>query len=366
MRILLLEPFMGESHQAWAEGYARHSRHTVEIWGLPGRHWKWRMHGAAETYARMYLDRNPKPHLILATDMLDFAGFLALTRSHTATLPTAIYFHENQLTYPWSPEDPDPKLQRDHHYGYINYRSALVADHVLWNSQYNQDSFLTALEGLLRAFPDHQELQHVAAIRSKSQVLPLGMELPAWEPLPPRPNGPPLLLWNHRWEYDKGPILFFETLMELAEEQIPFQLAVVGRSYSKVPPIFAQARLRLERQLIHYGFMEDVRTYHDLLKRSDLLPVTSSQDFFGASVVEAMHFGCVPLLPHALAYPEHVPLDHHPRLLYTGEAAFKAQLRELLVNGLDPGFHPHAWVQRYRWETLAPHYDALLESMVEA
>ena len=176
MKILLLEPFLGESHKAWAEGYARHSAYEVQVMGLPGRHWKWRMHGAAETFARKYAAENCSPDLILATDMLDLAGFLALTRTQTAHLPVAIYFHENQIAYPWSPDDPDRQLQRDQHYAYINYRSALVADRVLWNSAYNQESFLAGLEKMLRAFPDHQELRNVDLIRLKSQILPLGMD----------------------------------------------------------------------------------------------------------------------------------------------------------------------------------------------
>ncbi|MFN8394886.1 MAG: DUF3524 domain-containing protein [Bacteroidia bacterium] len=219
MEILLLEPFMGESHKAWAEGYARHSRHRVIVMGLPGRHWKWRMHGAAETFARQFMEQELKPDLILATDMLDLSAFLALTRKRTAGIPVAFYFHENQLAYPWSPTDPDPKLERDNHYAYINYRSALVADRVFWNSRYNLESFLGGLDGFLKAFPDFQEVQNVALIREKSRVLPLGVDLPQIDGAFVKDRSkPPLLIWNHRWEYDKAPELFFETLFALSEE----------------------------------------------------------------------------------------------------------------------------------------------------
>ncbi len=51
MNIYLLEPYLMGSHRSWAEGYARWSRHRVEVLGMPGYFWKWRMHGAAVTLA---------------------------------------------------------------------------------------------------------------------------------------------------------------------------------------------------------------------------------------------------------------------------------------------------------------------------
>ena len=35
----------------------------------------------------------------------------------------------------------------------------------------------------------------------------------AFGPKPPTPE--PILLWNHRWEYDKNPVAFFAALDEL-------------------------------------------------------------------------------------------------------------------------------------------------------
>ena len=37
MKILLLEPYCGGSHRAWAEGYAAHSRNEVTLLSLPAR-----------------------------------------------------------------------------------------------------------------------------------------------------------------------------------------------------------------------------------------------------------------------------------------------------------------------------------------
>ena len=116
MTILIIEPFFSGSHKSWAEGYQRYSENDVKLLTLKGRHWKWRMYGGAVSLARDFEKLNIRPDLILATDMLDLTTFLALTRQETAEIPTAVYFHENQITYPWSPNDEDVKLKRDIHF----------------------------------------------------------------------------------------------------------------------------------------------------------------------------------------------------------------------------------------------------------
>ncbi|MEL6141380.1 MAG: DUF3524 domain-containing protein, partial [Bacteroidota bacterium] len=234
MTIHLLEPFFGGSHQRWAEGLKKYSKNEINILGLPARHWKWRMHGAAVTLARQDHDL-PAPDAYLATDMLDLATFKAL---RNPSQPCYFYFHENQLTYPWSPADEDVQLKRDRHYGWINYTSALVADKIAFNSEYHRNSFLAALPRFLQDFPDFQAADNVDRITEKSIVLPLGLDFPN---LPPPDNkrphsSPPILLWNHRWEYDKNPIAFFEMCYALKERGCPFQLIVLGEKTNKHPP----------------------------------------------------------------------------------------------------------------------------------
>ena len=229
MLITIAEPYCTGSHAAWAQEYATHSRHDIELLTLPGRNWKWRMHGGAVTLASRFLAAPRRPDLILATDMLDLTTFLALTRKKSSGTPCALYFHENQLTYPWSPGDPDTGSRRDLHYAFINYASALAADAVLFNSRYHKDAFLGALPGFLRGFPDATEAASAQAISRKSRVLSLGMDLRKLDPHRPkgeRAGAVPLILWNHRWEYDKDPESFFAALYLLADEGVDFRLAV--------------------------------------------------------------------------------------------------------------------------------------------
>jgi glycosyltransferase involved in cell wall biosynthesis len=320
MNILLLEPFFTGSHKKWAEGLKQYSSHQIEIAGLSGNYWKWRMHGGAVTLAD-YRPAN-KPDLILATDMLDLSTYLGLTRSWSAGIPTAIYFHENQLNYPWSPADADVKLQRDNHYAFINYVSALSADRVFFNSQYHQTAFLHELPRFLKAFPDQHNLKTIAAIAQKSTVLPLGLNLKSLAEHKPATIEKPMravILWNHRWEYDKNPEGFFNALFEIAGRGIDFKLIVLGESYEKRPAIFDTAREKLADKILHWGYAESFDEYCKWLWMADILPVTSIQDFFGASVVEAMYCNVVPFLPKRLAYPEHIPEEFHHTFFYDEE-----------------------------------------------
>ena len=100
MKIVLIEPYFSGSHKSWALGLQSYSKHQIKIISLPGKFWKWRMRGGAITLANDFMKMDYEADLILATDMLDLTTFLSLTRVRTSNIPTAIYFHENQLSYP--------------------------------------------------------------------------------------------------------------------------------------------------------------------------------------------------------------------------------------------------------------------------
>ena len=372
MRILLIAPYLTGSHAAWANGYAQHSQHQIDILSLPGRFWKWRMHGGAVTLARKFLTSEVTPDFILVTDMLDLTTFVALTRDKIARIPIAIYFHENQLTYPWSPDDRDIAQQRDKHYGFINYTSALAADAVLFNSNYHQDSFLAALPKLLRHFPDYNELNTVKQIQEKSRVLPLGLDLQRFDQFKfiksdekIGTTSRPLLIWGHRWEYDKGPEEFFRALMILSECGLDFELAVLGQNFSQKPDVFLIAEKILARHIIQFGYVESFTEYAKWLWRADILPVTSNQDFFGASVVEALYCNCFPLLPKRLAYPHIIPSKYHLQYFYDDFDDLVDRLGEAIINiEQTRQFSLRSVVAQYDWQEQAHAYDGLFLELV--
>ena len=377
MHILIVEPYLAGSHAAWAGEYAERSRHEVAVLGLPGRHWKWRMHGGAITLARILIEGSYAPDLILATDMLDLTTFVALTESRTAGARKVIYFHENQISYPWSAADPDRGHERDVHYGFINLTSALAADTVVFNSRYHRRAFLADLTTFLGAFPDYRETGSVKAIEVKSHVIHLGLDLARFDAhrVEREAGRPALILWNHRWEYDKNPDGFFRALFQLEDEGLDFEVAVLGEAYAETPPVFDEARSRLSGRIVRIGYAEDFSDYASWLWRADILPVTSIQDFFGASVVQALYCDCCPVLPRRLAYPEHLnvgkdvgvpsPTDAAgEQFFYEGFDGLVAMLRKRILNiEQTRKIRTQAFVRRYDWSVMAPRYDDFLEKL---
>lgn len=356
IKVILVEPFFTGSHERWCKDLQRYSSHSIEIVSLEGRHWKWRMHGGAISIAQKLKDKDAD--LLVVSDMIDLALLKSLLPQQLVHVPLVLYMHENQLTYPWSPDDADVELKRDRHYGFMNYTSALVADQIYFNSHYHLDSFIGALPDFLSVFPDHKNLESIDEIRAKSRVLYLGMDLQKYRGHKAVENNEhPVILWNHRWEYDKNPEEFFKTLFELKKEGLKFKLIVLGESYSKAPGIFKDAKTELAEEIIHWGWAESFEEYAKLLCSSDILPVTSNQDFFGGSVVEAMFCDVAPLLPNRLAYPEHVSAEF---LYKPGE--FISRLRELLLNHVE--FDGDYLIQ-YDWSLSIANYDKEFMDLVK-
>jgi glycosyltransferase involved in cell wall biosynthesis len=363
MKIWLIEPYYTGSHRAWADGYQTQSRHSVRLLTLPGRFWKWRMQGGAITLARMAQAEGDIPDLILASDMLNLPTFLAVAGRDLASVPVVLYFHENQLTYPMQPGE-----KRDLHYGFVNLASALRADAVFFNSAYHRQAFLNELPRLLKHFPDFNELWVVDAIRAKSQVLPLGLDLARFDGH--RPNEPsaghPLVLWNHRWEYDKDPQTFFRALYALVAEGLDFGLVLLGESFRNQPAEFLEARERLPERIVHFGYAEDEATYCQLLWQADIVASTALHEFFGAAVVEACYCGCFPILPARLSYPDLIPERHHGTCLYRDYEGMLARMRQAILDiERCRSFSLESEMYQFDWREMAQRYDSLLDQVAQ-
>jgi glycosyltransferase involved in cell wall biosynthesis len=369
MHILALQPYDAASHRSFLSGWRRHSRHQIKVLSLPGRHFKWRMRQAPVELARqieVFTKQGASWDALWCTSMLDLATLRGLSPA-AAKLPGAVYFHENQFTYPTR-----YKEQRDVHFGLTNTTSALAAiasqstsaagqapPCVWWNSTYNRDRFLDALGELLQTMPDYPMPGVVDAIHAASAVHYPGIDPIATGPAPGERDGAPVLLWAARWEYDKGPELFFEALDVLNKRGVSHRLIVIGEQFAEAPKCFTRAKDRFADRILRWGYQPTREEYESALREADVVVSTSKHEFFGIAVAEAVSAGCAAVLPNALAYPE-VWGDHARYHDQTAESV--ADAIELALNNTDTESIAHA-ADRFAWSRLAPQMDDAIEAL---
>lgn len=359
MRFLFIEPFYGGSHRDFADGLKAHSRHEIHVALLPARFWKWRMRGAALHFIHN-IDGLPAYDGIITTGLMSLADFTALCGGRRP--PALVYFHENQLTYPLAPGE-----QMDLQFGFTDITTALCADRVLFNSRFHLDQFFAALPGFIAQMPEYKPGWVVDAIRDKADVLTPGCHFndDAADPAP-LPAGPPVVVWNHRWEFDKNPEAFFGALDQIDRLGVDFRLVVMGENYQAAPRAFIDARHRFRDKIVQFGFVPSKDEYVGWLKRGFVAVSTAIQENFGIAMVEAIRSGCLPLLPHRLAYPEVLPREFHAEFLYRDDADLVKKLAAMLRT-------PERYVRhrpvlasmmaRHAWSVMAKRYDRELESL---
>ena len=308
----------------FADGLVRHSSHEIDLRVMPARFWKWRMRGAALHFVRTLKNLNTYDALI-CSGLMSLADFKSLCNDKCP--PVLVYFHENQLTYPVGPE-----AVRDVHFGFTDITTALTADRVLFNSKAHYSSFFLHLPDFIRMMPDFRPTWTINKIRSKAAVCHPGCHLsaappPVWQTR----HTPPVIIWNHRWEFDKQPEMFFEALSQVTEKGIDFRLAILGEAYDTAPESFKTARYRFEEKIIHYGYVPNKSEYLEWLRAGSVVISTAIQENFGISIIEAVRFGCLPLVPNRLSYPEIIPANAHHLCLYDTFEALVAKLSDILI-----------------------------------
>jgi len=354
----VLEPYYGGSHRHLIDGLVDHLDIDIDLRTLPPRKWKWRMRGAALVFSRR-LAAEP-PHWqeldgIFTSSLLDVAALRGLLPAAARDLPLVVYCHENQLRYPVQVAD-----KRDYHYCWTNIQSLVAADVVLWNSAYNRDSFLEELPAFVERLPDHQPTGLVDVIAGRSTVVPVPMDAVGIEARTAEVvrEGPCRLLWNHRWEHDKGPEELFVALATLDDAEIDFEVSILGQAFARQPPVFESARDRLGNRVATWGFVEGRPGYEAEMARCDFVLSTARHEFQGLAVLEAAAAGCVPLVPDGLAYPE----------IWADELRYPpGRLADVLPDRIR---HLDSWRQRsfrdtarsFDWSRLGPKWQKVLVS----
>ena len=330
------------------------------------------MRHSAVTFAEQTAElvaRGESWDVVFCTDMLNLAEFRGLCHPSIRKLPTVVYFHENQLTYP--NQRPD---ERDLHFAYTNFTTALAADRVWFNSEYHRTDFLGQLGEFLGRMPDHQHASAIETLREKSEVQSPGIDFSEFEPashssVEKSAAGPLRIVWAARWEHDKDPVTFFSALERLALAGVDFRVSVLGESFGATPECFAESRLTFADKIDHWGHLNDRQDYVAALRQSDIVVSTALHEFFGIAVVEAVTAGRFPLVPRRLAYPE--VLGDVADFFHDGTVdQLAGRLTELAARKASGQLWTDEWrycrqqLERFDWNMRAAEMDAALNELI--
>ncbi len=329
--IVAIEPFHGGSHKQLVDILQRifrdHQKNTnqeinFQLYSTPAKKWHWR----ARTSALYFSQEIPRFQdstidVLFCSSVLNLTELLGLRSDLAKAKRTIVYFHENHLVYPVK----SSKGERDFQYGYNQITTALAADIVVFNSLYNMNSFLDSIGAFLKLQPDYRPstTKVRTEIEAKSKVLHFPLDFPTFSPQKTNidDDSPLHIVWPHRWEHDKNPEDFFETLFKLKSDGLKFRVSILGEEFQTVPPIFDKAKTILADEILHYGRLDNRKEYEEVLATADVAVSTANHEFFGVAMMEATFFGCLPLVPNRLVYPELYPAE--PCIYRTNQQLYK-------------------------------------------
>jgi glycosyltransferase involved in cell wall biosynthesis len=240
-----------------------------------------------------------------------------------------------------------------------------IADVVLFNSHFHLGVWSRDIGALLNRFPDYKHTDLLPTVASKYEVLPVGVDLRRLDGVAAAVTRAPLILWNQRWDFDKGPDEFAAAMIELAATH-DFEVALAGEQIMELEP-FTRLQVELGQRIVHVGHAGD-EDYVRLLASAAVVVSTATQEFFGIAVTEAVYAGAFPVLPNSLVYPERLPEHLHTLCLYE-----PGDLVDRLRWSLD---HPSERAEAtaamkevmaaFDWSVIAPRYDARFDDLVAA
>lgn len=326
--VLLVESFYGGSHRSWVDSWVRHSRHDVSLVSHTDEFWRWRLRGGAVTLAEMvngHVATHGPPDALVISGLVDAASLVGISRRALSNAAVALYVHESELLYPKAPNQKE-----DSSAALTNWRSLVAADALWFNSAFHRDALHEALPGFLQGQPDPQHLHLINPTFEKARVLWPGVETQRLISAGREDRVVPRVLWNQRWDHDKNPHAVFSALAHLADDGVPFTLALAGENQRPDRTDFVQVLGRLSERIDHSGFAP-AGAYEELLLSSDVVVSAADHEFFGIAIVEAMAAGAVPVLPDRLSFPELVAPQWHDAALYA-DGDLRSALRHTLSN----------------------------------
>ena len=318
----------------------------------PARHFSWRVRASGWLWALADDPELSKNYdLVIATSLCEVVTLKALCPA-LRDAPLWLYFHENQFAHPigerqWASHQQGWQFQ--------SIQNALCADRIDFNTAFNRDTFFDGARRLLKKFPERLPGQPLARLEAKSGVLPVPLTR-RFARFRDAPKNHRLIVWNHRWEWDKQPERFLKALTALANEGIDFEVAMLGSGGGRKQGEFEDYRKQLGHRVRRWG-EADEGTYTGFIREAGIGVSCALHDFQGLATLELAQAGATVVVPRRVAYPECLPEAHFYEGSETDEAAdviaLKNALRKVLENEPISKINPKVIPS---WDALADAY----------
>lgn len=335
LRILLLSAYDAVSHRHW-------HRWLVDclpefdwtVLTLPDRHFAWRISGNAIGFAQQYNQQLTANYdIVLATSMVDLSALFGFF-PHLSKAQSLLYFHENQMAYPPAlTEQNKPPAQRASLYHQLDsIKSAMVAKHLIFNSNYNRQTFLNGVDGFFKKMPDFRPKNLATEFKQKSQIIAVPIAADCVPKQQKQPNQTLQIVWNHRWEYDKAPQTLLHLIQQMKQSGNPqnIKFHIIGQQFRTTPESLQQIEQQHQDLCLNFGYIAERNKYIEILQAADVVLSTAIHEFQGLAVMEAVACGCVPLVPDRLAYREYYPKANRYRSTPQQPSQEAATIAEIL------------------------------------
>lgn len=353
MKIIFLEAYDGGSHRQFAKQLLDHLPFESTYYGLPPRHWRWRLQGSHYELSRW---ANENVHesrgVFVLSSLTDGAAFKGLLKKELQSFPIITYMHEYQGAYPIKKAlgEENAELINREIVPATHLNQLLASDKTVFNSHFHRDLAIAEINKFLKRRGEN-DLQLEAA---DYEVIPVGLN-----PLPElgEIDRDIDLLWNHRMHFDKNPLGFLKFFLTLIKEKPDLKVALIGDD--DLSP-FSEMIEKYPQNIVAKGYVEK-EEYWEILKRSKVQPITSYHDFQGLSLLEAMAMGVIPVAPERMVYPEH--LADFDLLYQTDDELLRKCSHYLRQESPELRARLMKKTEEFHWENLLPQWLKLLKKI---
>lgn len=356
MNILLLSAYHSASHRYWCDGLmAAFPEHQWTLRSQVARHFSWRIEASGWLWA-LSDDAAFQQHydLIIATSLTQVVTLKAQCPA-VRDVPLWLYFHENQFAHPMSYQQ---QAAHQSAWQFKSLENAFCADWISFNTQFNRDTFFAGARQLLKKLPEQFPGDPLATIEQKSDVLAVPLT-DRFSSLRECAKDTRLIVWNHRWEWDKQPERLLQAMLILKQQGEDFRLAMLGSGGGRGDR-FAKEHQALDEHIVHWGEASE-QEYQYWLSRAGIGVSTALHDFQGLAMLELAQAGATCIVPRRQAYPECLP----EAVFYKADEGNAQAESVALVTALKAALMKPAAAQPLPkdWRLLKPEYHAKIRSL---